>query len=339
VHIIQALLGHAAPDTVMIYAKLSLPDKLDIWRITPAGGTPERITSHNGRVTHPILLDRRTLFYLASDRDGSGPWLYSVDVERRIPHRLTSGLDRYTSLAASADGHRLLVTLASPKITLWRIRLSDSPAEVSAAARIPLPTSTGFSPRLGPDYLLYISATGTSESIWKVANETATELWNGQGARIFGGQAPSHPMDDLSHSRSGNTGRRSCTLCRQTVRTCELWRIRSTCRAAPAWTPDGQSIISAANDHGVPHLFRVPVDRRSPALFVQEYSVDPEWAPDGRFVVDSGPDIGTTFSVKAVTAEGAAHPLPALTLTRGTRHLAFLSGWTGIHLPARRNST
>jgi Tol biopolymer transport system component len=189
VHIIQALLGHAAPDTVMIYAKLSLPDKLDIWRITPAGGTPERITSHNGRVTHPILLNRRTLLYLASDRDGSGPWLYSVDVERRIPHRLTSGLDRYTSLAASADGHRLVVTLASPKITLWRIRLSDSPAEVSAAARIPLPTSTGFSPRLGPDYLLYISATGTSESIWKVANETATELWNGQGARIFGGPA------------------------------------------------------------------------------------------------------------------------------------------------------
>ncbi len=47
--------------------------------------------------------------YLASDPDGSGPWLYSMDVERRIPHRLTSGLDRYTSLAASADGRRLVV--------------------------------------------------------------------------------------------------------------------------------------------------------------------------------------------------------------------------------------
>ena len=42
------------------------PDKLDIWRITPAGGTPERITSHNARVSHPVLLDRRTLMYLAS---------------------------------------------------------------------------------------------------------------------------------------------------------------------------------------------------------------------------------------------------------------------------------
>ena len=100
-----------APDTAFIYfVQGSLPDKLDIWRIRPAGGTPERITSHNGHVSHPVLLDRHTLMYLASDSDGSGPWLYSMDVERRIPHRLTSGVDRYTSLAASADGRRLVAT-------------------------------------------------------------------------------------------------------------------------------------------------------------------------------------------------------------------------------------
>jgi Tol biopolymer transport system component len=144
-----------APDGAFIYfVQGSLPDKLDIWRIPPTGGTPERITSHNGRVSHPVLLDRRTLLYLASGRDGSGPWLYSMDVGRRIPHQLTSGLERYTSLAASADGRRLVATLASPKTTLWRMRIADSPAEESAAARISLTTSTGFSPRLGPDYLL-----------------------------------------------------------------------------------------------------------------------------------------------------------------------------------------
>jgi Tol biopolymer transport system component len=103
-------------------------------------------------------------------------------------------------------------------------------------------------------------------------------------------------------------------------------------QGTPAWAPDGQSITSAANDHGVPHLFRVPVDGRSPALFVQEYSVDPAWAPDGRFVVYSGPDIGTTFSVKAVTAQAATHPLPTLTLTRGARHLAFLPGGRALVL-------
>jgi Tol biopolymer transport system component len=97
-------------------------------------------------------------------------------------------------------------------------------------------------------------------------------------------------------------------------------------QGVPAWTPDGQSITSAVNDHGVPHLFRVPVDGRSPAVFVREYSIDPTWAPGGHFVVYSGPDIGTTFSVKAATAKGAAYPLSALTLTRGARHLAFQPG-------------
>ena len=72
------------PTTAFIYfVQGSLPDKLDIWRIPPTGGTPERITSHNGRVSYPVFLDRRTLMYLASDADGSGPWLYSMDVERR----------------------------------------------------------------------------------------------------------------------------------------------------------------------------------------------------------------------------------------------------------------
>ncbi len=87
-------------------------------------------------------------------------------------------------------------------------------------------------------------------------------------------------------------------------------------QGAPAWAPDGLSITSAADDHGFPHLFRVPIDGGSPTPFVQEHSVDPAWAPDGRFVIYSGPDVGTTFSVKSVTPEGAAHPFPALTLTR-----------------------
>jgi Tol biopolymer transport system component len=315
-----------APDAAFIYfVQGSLPDKLDIWRVGATGGTPERITSHNGRVSYPVLLDRRTLIYLASDPDGSGPWLYSMDVEHRIPHRLTSGLDRYTSLAASADGRRLVATLASPKRTLWRVRISDSPVAVSTAARIPLTTSTGFSPRLGPDYLLYVSVTGTSESIWKLANGTGTELWSGLGARIFGGPAIAPDGSSIAFSvrQHGQTllyvMQADGTNARIVAESLDL-------QGAPAWAPDGQSITSAADDHGVPHLFRVPVDGRSPALFVREYAVDPAWAPDGRFVVYSGPDIGTTFSVKAATADAVAHPLPVLTLTRGARHLTFLNG-------------
>jgi Tol biopolymer transport system component len=314
------------PDMAFLYfVQGALPDKLDIWRIRPSGGTPERITSHSGRVSYPVLLDRRTLMYLASDAEGSGPWLYSMDVERRIPHQLTFGLDRYTSLAASADGRRLVVTVADPKRTLWRLPIGDSPAEISAAARVSLTTSTGFSPRLGPDYLLYVSASGTSESIWKLVKGTGTELWSGQGARIFGGPAISADGQKIAFSVQ-QRGQTLLYVMQADGSNARVVADSLDLQGAPAWAPDGQSITSAVDDHGAPHLLRVPVDSRPPALFVQEYSVDPAWAPDGGVVVYSGPDIGTTFSVKAASADGAAHPLPPLNLTRGARHLTFLPG-------------
>ena len=345
-----------APDKGFIYfVQGSLPDKLDIWRINPTGGTPERITSHNSRVTYPVLLDRRTLTYLAGDPDGSGPWLYGMDVERRVPHRLTSGPDRYTSLAGSADGRRLVATLASPKSTLWRLRIADSSTEPPAAAPIPLTTSIGFSPRLGPNYLLYVSANETSESIWKLADGNAAELWSGQGARVFGGPSISPDGRNVAFSVRQH-GQTLLYVMQSDGTNPRIISASLDLQGAPAWAPDGQSIISAAisaaisseakskimsevtskispeDDHGVPHLFRITLDGRPPTDFVREYSVDPAWSPDGRYVVYSGPDIGTTFPVKAVTAQAAAHPLPALTLTRGARHLAFLPEGNGLIL-------
>jgi Tol biopolymer transport system component len=321
-----------SPDSAFIYfVEGALPDKLDIWRIKPTGGTAERITAHNGQVTYPVFLDHRTLLYLARDSDGAGPWLYGMDIERRIPHRLSSGLDRYSSLADSADGRRLLFTIANPKRSLWRLRIADPLTQVSAPVRVPLTTSTGFAPRLGPDYLLYVSASGTSESVWKFANGTGTELWSAQGARVFGGPAISHDGRYIAFSVR-QRGQTLLYVMRSDGTDARIVADSLNLQGAPAWEPDGKSITSAADVQGVPHLFRVPVDGRPPVLFVREYSVDPAWAPNSKFVIYSGPDIGTTFSVKAVTTAATAHPLPVLTLTRGARHLAFLSGERGLVL-------
>jgi dipeptidyl aminopeptidase/acylaminoacyl peptidase len=70
----------------------------------------------------------------------------------------------------------------------------------------------------------------------------------------------------------------------------------------------------------------VPLDGHEPISIVREHSIDAAWAPDGSFVVYSGPDVGTTFSVKAANRDGTPHSLPPLTLTRGARHLLFLPG-------------
>ncbi len=320
-----------APDNRFIYfVHGGLPDRLDIWRIKPTGGRPERITSHTARVSHPVLLNRRTLMYLATNPDGSGPWLYGMDVERRVPHRLTFGPDGYTSLAATGDGKRLVVTRANPKRTLWRLRIGDSRPESSPPARISMMPATAFSPRLGPDYLIWVSSDGGNGTIWKRANGADKELWRGHGAQIIGAPAISPDGGRIAFSvlQSGHTVlylmQADGTDPRVVADSLEL-------QGSPAWTPDARSITSAANDHGVPHLFQVPVDGGPVAVLLRDYAVDPVWQPYGRFVLYSGPDIGTTFFVKAVTPKGGAHPVPRMTnLTRGARHLKFLSGGRGL---------
>lgn len=312
-----------SPDGAFIYfVQGSLPDKMDIWRIAVAGGRAERITNHNGSVSYPVFLNRRTLMYLA-DQDGAGPGLYSVDVENRLPHRLTSGLERYTSLAASADGRRLVATRATAESTLWRLRIADPPAGAPESAPVPLKTRTGFAPRLGPNYLLYISATGSSESLWKMSNGTSMELWSGQGAHIFGGPAISADGKNIAFSVR-QRGKSFLYVIQADDGKARILTDSLDLQGVPAWMPDGQSITSGANDHGVPRLFRVPVDGRPPVRFLQESSIDPAWESDGSLVVYSGPDIGTTFSVQAATGAGTSHPMAPLTLTRGARHMTFM---------------
>lgn len=319
-----------SPDLAFIYfVHGSRPGLMDVWRVSPAGRPLERITNHAGRVSHPVLLDRRTLLYLACGPDGSGPWLYGTDVGHRTPHRLSSGLDSYTSLAASEDGRRLVLTRASPKRTLWRLRGALSRRSSAAPVKIALTTGTGFSPRLGKDFLLYISGTGASESIWKLAGGVLTELWRAEGATVLGG--PSISSD----------GKRVAFSTRQRGRTL-LWMMRSDgtgarivtksldLHGAPSWGRDGQSIITGVSGHGTAHLVSVPLDGGPPSSLMQDSSAGPVWAPGGGILVYLGPEIGPASSLKAVTASGAPYPMPAVTLSRGARRLAFLDGGRSI---------
>ncbi len=313
-----------SPDQRSIYfVQGSLPDKLDIWRIGAAGGVPERITEHDAQVSYPVLLDRRTLLYLASDPDGSGPWLYGTDLAHRIPHRLSEGVDRYTSLAASADGRRLVVTLATPQRSFWRLHIDAFAAKAAALSPLTLTTSSGFRPRLGANCLLYVSASGASQSIWKLANGRATELWRGQGAQIIGGPAISAEGRSVAFSIRQD-GRSLLYVMEADGANPRVVADSVNLQGDPAWEPDGKLLITAALDHGALHLVRVPLDGGPPVSFNSENALDPAWAPDGSFVLFSGPDIGTTFSLKAARSDGSVLSLPPLTLARGARHLAFL---------------
>src|SRR4029453_5055218 len=149
------------------------------------GGQPERLTFHNSRVSFPVLLDPRTLLYLATASDGSGPWLHALDLRVLKSRRVKVATNEYTSIAASADGRRIVATESRPTATLWRVSLGEAAAAVHEATPIPLPTRLGVSPRVGPDFVVYRAPKAGTDSLWRRGDGTvATELWSGADGRV-----------------------------------------------------------------------------------------------------------------------------------------------------------
>jgi serine/threonine protein kinase/Tol biopolymer transport system component len=314
-------------DGTFIYFVHGLPlEESDIWRIRADGGEPERLTFHDSRVAFPTLLNASTLMYLATDRDGSGPWIHALDLNRRTTHRISTGLEQYTSLSASADGRRIVATVSRSTEQLWRVPIEDLVVDDSRATPVPVATAGGLSPRIGPGYVIYRAPKTGRDALWRVAADgAATELWNGSNGRVVGGPAIAPGGQRLAFSvqagertqlyvmNSDGTGTR---------RVAEELDVRG----APAWSPDARWLAVAANQNGEPHLFKILVTNGgSPVPLVSGYSTDPSWSPSGQFLVYSGADVGTTFPVKAVGADGTSHPVPNLVLTRGARRLLFLN--------------
>jgi Tol biopolymer transport system component len=322
-----------SPDGAFIYfVQGMVPDRMDIWRVRPAGGAPERITSHDSVVTYPAFLNERTLVYAANDPEGSGPWLHTVDVEQRVPRRVIVGVDRFTSLAASGDGRRLVASVSSPKGTLWRLPVGQERVALPDARPIPLTTGNGSSPRFGNGVLLYVSSKGTSDSIWKLEGGRVTELWNASDTRVVGGPSIARDGRRIAFTIRRNDGRTLLSVADIDGTNTRIVATSLELQGAPAWAPDGDTVTVAARVDGVPRLFNVPLDGRQPARVGDEHAVDPVWSASGEMVVFSGADIGTTFPLKAATADGRAHRMPPITLTRGARHVAFVPGQRAILL-------
>ena len=316
-------------------------EEWDIWRIRPAGGTPERLTFHNSRVSFPVLLDSRTLLYLATDEDGSGPWMYTIDLELRLPARkIHTDVEEYTSLAAAADGRRLVATESRTTSTLWQVRVGDGVRDASAATQVALPTATGLSPRIGPGFLIYRAPIAGTPGLYKTTPgmdsgnriPASSKLRRDSDGRALGRAAVSHDGQRVAFVERSQ-GRSQLYIVNSDWSGLRRVAGDLDVRGAPAWSPDDRWIaIAAANQQGMPQLHKIPVDGGQPQRLVSEYSTDPTWSPSGQFLVYSDADVGTTFFVKAVNADGSPRHLPELKLTRGARRLAFTAENTLVTL-------
>lgn len=306
-----------------------VPDEMDIWQIPARGGDPQRLTSHNSRVSFPTLLDDKTLLYLATSADGSGPWVYALDLETRATHRVKTAGNAYTSLAAAADGRRLLATEPHQTASLWSVTLTDGIAGPDAVTRIPIQTQRGVSPRLGPDSVLYRAPKAGTDALWKLETQaraqdsSAQELWSGKEGRVIGGPALSADGRRVAFTVQGRA-RVSLYVINADGSDARSLAQQLEFRGAPAWSPDGAWIAVSALQGSEPHLFKLPVGGGPAVQLTDEYALDPVWAPSGRFLLYTSADVGTAFELHAVSADGSAHAIPKITLNRGSRRLAFL---------------
>jgi serine/threonine protein kinase/Tol biopolymer transport system component len=299
------------------------PDEMDIWRIRSTGGSPERITFHNSQVAHLTFLNSRTLLYTSREADGSGPWLYGIDVDRRVPHRISPGVERYTSIAATSDGRRLVATVANPDAHIWRVPISTGIAEESNVSRITLPTVRGLSPRMGPNYMLYLSSTVGDDGIWKQATGEAVELWNGSLGRVLVGPAI-EPNGRRIAFTAQKSGRSKLYLMNSDGTGVTELAPSLNVRGAPSWPPTGEWLTVTA-DHGKSTaIFKVPLDGGQATPLVNEPGTNPVWSPDGQFLVYAGVEVGTRFSLKAATADGKPYSIPEINLSRGSSRFSFL---------------
>jgi Tol biopolymer transport system component len=313
-----------SPDGRWIYFVHGTPatKEMDLWRIDPAGGKPERLTQRNTDVAYPTPVGSRTVFYVARDEDGSGPWLWLFDLKRRDSRRASVGLEQYTSVQASADGRKLVATISNPIAGLWTVPILDRVAEEHDVKPFTVPTVRALAPRFSGSSLFYLSSLGTGDGLWRLRDGKVTEIWKGADGAVL--ETP---------AVSPNGGRVAIVLRRSGKHQlhilssdgAELQPIAEGMvpQGSSCWSPDGKWIVTGGSDAAGSGLFKIPLDGGSPVRLASGSALNPVWSPDGSLIVYAGTNVRTFAPLLAVRPDGTSVTLPDIILRRLGERVRF----------------
>jgi Tol biopolymer transport system component len=307
---------------------LNWTDQMDIWRVRPTGESPERLTHQQTAIVFLAPIDDRTLLYTARAVDGSGPWLWSLDVPTKTMKRASLGVEQYTSVSASRDGRRVVATRARPTSSFWRVPLRDG-AVAGDVQPYDVPTPRPFAPRFGGTAasLFYLAASATGHRLWHLQNDRAFEVVKSLDAALSEPAAVSpdgkriavvlrkEGKQHLAIMSADGTGSR---------RIAESVDVEG----AAAWSRDGQSIVIGGSDAKGPALFRISPDDGAVFRLISEPAVNPIWSPTENLIVYSGPVTAGRVTLFAVRPDGSKVELPNVRVSPGGYR--FLSDGSGI---------
>jgi Tol biopolymer transport system component len=310
-------------------------DEMDIWRVPSAGGSPERLTRLNTAAAFVTVLDARTLLYVAREDDGSGPWLWALDVPSKVSRRVSSGLEQYTSVAASRDGRRVIATRANPTASLWMVPIFDAPAEERSVQPYSVQTAPALAPRFGgKSSLFYLSARGAGDGLWRFNEGKSLEILKGADGPLFQPPAPSPDGRRVALVQKRG-GKRRLTIMSADGTNSQTIASSIDTRGAPDWSPDSASIVVGGTDASGEGLFMIPVDgehRGEPFRLAAVHATSPVWSPDGSIIVYAGKFAKGQVPLFAVRPDGTPVDLPAVHVRPGGYRFAR-NGMSLVYLP------
>ena len=303
--------------------------EMDLWRISAEGGKPEQLTHLNTDIAYPTPIDDRTVLFVAHNKDGAGPWLSAFDLRTRTTNRVSSGLEQYTSLAATADGRRLVAGVVNAQVSLWSVPITRRLVEERDVKAFQLPTARSQAPRFGGATLFYLSSRDGADGLWSYRDGKALEIWKGSEGALQSPAAVSADGSSVAFALRRDGKQQMQVMATDGTRLRPLSSDVDV-RGTASWSPDGKWIVVAGSDRNGPGIFKLPVDGGSPIRITTGPYLDPVWSPRGDLIVYSGPQLFTLAPLLAVHPDGTPAKLPEINVQREGERARFLPDGTGL---------